>query len=109
MGCGAVISSAVANQTALLAAATGKSVDELDFKFNLWVEALPLYQKGLLKLPKRTSLVMSDAGAGYIEGDAATFAAADGVYYHVQTRPCDSGPQKNCFWGPRRNFLYTNS
>ena len=27
---------------------------------------------------------MSDSGAGFIHGDAATFAHADGVYYHVQ-------------------------
>ena len=85
-GCGEIISQAVANQTALLVEATGTPVEELSFKFNLWTEALPLYQKGLLRLPPQTSLVMSDSGAGFIHGDAATFAHADGVYYHVQVR-----------------------
>ena len=77
--CGAVISEAVSNQTALLQEVLGKDVRDLDFKFNLWVEALPLYEKGLLQLPPQTSLVMSDSGAGYIRGDADTFAHADGV------------------------------
>jgi hypothetical protein len=48
------------------------------------VEALGLYEKGLLKLPPQTSLMMSDSGAGFIHGNPDTFAAADGVYYHVQ-------------------------
>ena len=38
----------------------------LQFKFNLWVEALPLYEKGLLRLPPQTSLIMSDSGAGTV-------------------------------------------
>jgi hypothetical protein len=59
----------------------GTPVEQLDFKFNLWVEALPLYQKGLLKLPPQTSLIMSDSGAGFIQGDAETFAHADGVLF----------------------------
>ena len=78
--CGAVISEAVSNQTALLQEVLGKDVSDLKFKFNLWVEALPLYEKGLLQLPPQTSLVMSDEGAGFIRGDADTFAHADGVY-----------------------------
>ena len=41
--CGAVISEAVANQTQLLQEVLGKDVSELDFKFNLWVEALGMY------------------------------------------------------------------
>lgn len=56
--CGAIISEAVGNQTQLLAEVLGKEVSELDFKFNLWVEALGMYQKGLLHLPPQTSLVM---------------------------------------------------
>lgn len=31
-----------------------------------------------------TSIYRSDSGAGFIRGDAETFAHADGVYYHVQ-------------------------
>ena len=52
------VQQAVANQTKLLSEVTGTPVDQLDFKFNLWVEALGMYQKGLLKLPPQTSLVM---------------------------------------------------
>eukprot|EP01043_Picozoa_sp_COSAG02_P068203 COSAG02_NODE_11242_length_1762_cov_5.945881_1_plen_122_part_00 len=77
---GAVISEAVSNQTALLQEVLGKDVSDFKFKFNLWVEALPLYEKGLLQLPPQTSLVMSDEGAGFIRGNADTFAHADGVY-----------------------------
>jgi hypothetical protein len=39
-GCGEIISQAIENQTQLLMAATGKSLEQLDFKFNLWTEAL---------------------------------------------------------------------
>eukprot|EP00041_Stephanoeca_diplocostata_P010786 m.172763 g.172763 ORF g.172763 m.172763 type:complete len:569 (-) comp18292_c0_seq6:430-2136(-) len=84
LGCGAIISQAVGNQTQLLSQLTGQPVSEIKFKFNLWTEALGLYQKGLLKLPPQTSLVMSDSGAGFIHGDDDTFHNADGVYYHVQ-------------------------
>ena len=42
-GCGAVISEAVANQTHMLSEVTGMPIEELDFKFNLWVEALGMY------------------------------------------------------------------
>ena len=64
--CGSVISEAVGNQTQLLQEVLGKDVSELDFKFNLWVEALGMYEKGDLHLPEQTSLVMSDSGAGFI-------------------------------------------
>ena len=107
-GCGAVISDAVANQTALLQEVTGKSLEELDFKFNLWVEALPLYEKGLLKLPKHTSLIMSDSGAGFIRGDANVFANADGVYYHVQMLNGNGG-QISEFVPPSRIFEQLSS
>lgn len=40
MGCGEIISQAIGNQTALLSEITGKSIADLDFKFNLWTEAL---------------------------------------------------------------------
>ena len=53
--------------------------------------AFQRYQKGLLKLPPQTSLVMSDEGAGFIRGDPETFANADGVYYHVQMLNGDGG------------------
>ena len=36
MSCGEIISQAVGNQTELLMEATGKTLEELDFKFNLW-------------------------------------------------------------------------
>ena len=85
-GCGEIISEAVGNQTEILTEVTNKTADELDFKFNLWTEALGLYQRGELRLPNHTRLVMSDSGAGFIHGDAATFAAADGVYYHTQSK-----------------------
>eukprot|EP00039_Didymoeca_costata_P025343 m.13034 g.13034 ORF g.13034 m.13034 type:complete len:885 (+) comp4775_c0_seq1:181-2835(+) len=84
MGCGTIISQAVANQTALLVNITGVPIEKLSFKFNLWSEALAMYQKGLLKLPPQTKLIVSDSGAGFIRGDDETFAHADGVYYHVQ-------------------------
>lgn len=103
MGCGEIISQAVGNQTKLLSEATGKDVAELDFKFNLWTEALPLYESGLLRLPPQTSLVMSDSGAGFIHGDAATYAAADGVYYHVQMLNGNGG-QITEFVPPSRIF-----
>jgi len=103
MGCGNIISEAVGNQTQLLAAALGKPIDELHFKFNLWVEALPLYEKGLLKLPKHTSLVMSDSGAGFIRGNDDVFANADGVYYHVQMLNGNGG-QLTEFVPPSRIF-----
>ena len=108
MGCGEIISQAVGNQTQLLSAATGKDISELDFKFNLWVEALPLYQSGQLKLPPQTSLVMSDSGAGYIHGNAATYAAADGVYYHVQMLN-GAGGQLTEFVPPSRIFEQLSS
>jgi len=107
-GCGAVISEAVANQTKLLSEVTGTPIEELDFKFNLWVEALGMYQKGLLKLPPQTSLVMSDEGAGFIRGDPETFANADGVYYHVQMLNGDGG-QITEFVPPSRIFEQLSS
>ena len=102
-GCGAIISAAVANQTRILTEVTGKKTDELDFKFNLWTEALRLYEKGLLKLPPQTRLVMSDSGAGFIHGNPETFAAADGVYYHVKMLNVGGG-QITEFVPPSRIF-----
>ena len=101
--CGAVISEAVGNQTQLLQEVLGKDVSELDFKFNLWVEALGMYEKGDLHLPEQTSLVLSDSGAGFIRGDADTFAHADGVYYHVQMLN-GAGGQLSEFVPPSRIF-----
>jgi hypothetical protein len=106
--CGAVISEAVGNQTELLQEVLGKDVSELKFKFNLWVEALPLYEKGLLQLPPQTSLVMSDSGAGFIRGNADTFAHADGVYYHVQMLNGNGG-QLSEFVPPSRIFEQLSS
>jgi hypothetical protein len=108
MGCGAIISDAIANQCQLLKKATGKSLQQLDFKFNLWTEALPLYERGLLKLPNQTALVMSDSGAGYIHGNDATYAAADGVYYHVQMLNGNGG-QITEFVPPSRIFEQLSS
>jgi len=50
-----------------------------------------------------TSIYRSDSGAGFIRGDAETFAHADGVYYHVQMLNGDGG-QITEFVPPSRIF-----
>lgn len=52
------------------------------FIMNAWMEAVPLIQKGLLKLPEGVTLVWPDNGHGLIR-DGGRIAAGQGVYYHT--------------------------
>ena len=55
MSCGEIISQAVGNQTELLMQATGKTLEELDFKFNLWYAA-PLPPQPIIGLSTGTRI-----------------------------------------------------
>lgn len=52
------------------------------FIMNAWMEAVPLIQKGLLKLPEGVTLVWPDNGHGLIR-DGGRIARGEGVYYHT--------------------------
>jgi hypothetical protein len=52
------------------------------FVMNAWMEAVPLIQKGLLKIPDDVTLVWPDSGSGLIRDDGR-MAAGQGVYYHT--------------------------
>ncbi len=52
------------------------------FLMNAWDEAVPLIQKGYLKIPAGVTLVWPDNGYGLIR-DAAAIAKGQGVYYHT--------------------------
>jgi hypothetical protein len=52
------------------------------FLMNAWMEAVPLIQKGLLKIPEGVTLVWPDGGNGLIR-DEGRIAKGQGVYYHT--------------------------
>ena len=52
------------------------------FLMNAWAEAVPLIQKGLLKIPDGVTLVWPDGGNGLIR-DEGRIAKGQGIYYHT--------------------------
>jgi hypothetical protein len=52
------------------------------FLMNAWDEAVPLVQKGYLKIPNGVTLVWPDNGHGTIRDEGA-LAKGEGVYYHT--------------------------
>jgi hypothetical protein len=52
------------------------------FIMNAWMEAVPLIQQGLLKLPQGVALVWPDNGHGVIR-DGGRISRGQGVYYHT--------------------------
>jgi hypothetical protein len=52
------------------------------FIMNAWMEAVPLVQKGFLKIPDGITLVWPDGGNGLIR-DEGHIAKGQGVYYHT--------------------------
>lgn len=53
-----------------------------EFIMNAWMEAVPLIQRGFLKLPEGVTLVWPDNGHGLIR-DGGRIARGEGVYYHT--------------------------
>ena len=49
---------------------------------NMWMEGVPLYLNGYLKLPKDVILIWPDNGAGIIH-DRGTVKEGNGIYYHT--------------------------
>jgi hypothetical protein len=52
------------------------------FLMNAWMEAVPLIQQGLLKIPEGVTLVWPDNGHGLIRDEGA-ISRGQGVYYHT--------------------------
>jgi len=76
--CGAMLSSAIGNQTAWIREA------QPDAKIitYLWSELLGLFKSGVLKIPAGVKVVFTDAGKGKI-GGLDDVHLADGLYYHT--------------------------
>ena len=76
--CGAIISDALANQTAWIRA----SQPDAPIITYLWSELLALFKKGMLLVPEGVKVIFTDAGKGRI-GGLDDVHLADGLYYHT--------------------------
>lgn len=77
--CGALITQAMANQTAWIRALDPNAT----IVTYMWQENLGYLTQGYLQIPEGVKVLFTDAGVGYIRVDANFSTLADGVYYHT--------------------------
>ena len=77
---GEYISQVIGNQTQWVSDIKGPDQKYMSY---LWSEGLGYLEKGYLTLPKEVSIILTDAGPGYIFGLDQYANISDGVYTHV--------------------------
>eukprot|EP00039_Didymoeca_costata_P032960 m.40100 g.40100 ORF g.40100 m.40100 type:complete len:827 (+) comp9627_c0_seq1:100-2580(+) len=80
--CGAIISSAISNQTSWIKEKYAGNPWPTRIITYLWDEGLSLFKQGFIKVPEGVKVIFTDEGKGYI-GGLDDLKYAHGLYYHT--------------------------